>query len=856
MNVTAEKYVEALLLDDYRVAIDPASTMIGGAWQGKTAAGVPCPWDPDSIRFFYERTCELKNPFILDIGANTGIYCLLPVANPQITGFAFEPNPKAYKLLQNNLCLNGLQEHIRTMPIALSNESGSVTLKIPASGVDSGLANIGRPKRFDRWEEICVPTDTLDNVADRKAIPRIDLVKIDTEGCELFVLQGGERLIRQHQPGILIEFEERNTAQFGYHPNEIVRLLDSWGYSFTKISDCDAYFYRKGTPAPLLSHRSGVVRCKSTRVHHVAVSAPAPRPVALCEPQIGVERPRREMKPHSDSSVVGAGCSPKANIDAVAVRPDRPIVLISSCEDAHRTGDARYNGGLKLYNLWVKLLRQHGFQACIVTHDGRYTKWMLEHQPHVSISQVSQWKQADLPLRFLTGWAQAAEFIDLAETVYFYDCELNYTCGPHFDRFKEMVEKGKIVRLATNSRTQQAWHMSQWQRPVSLINEWCDPEYWYDSPERRVPMRIGFMNEGAHTAEHVAVIEKACRKAAVETSFVLIQGDEEQVAQAMRTCDLFLGLNLGKHPLWGEGCPRSPHEALRSGCVVVAYDVLGNREYLLPNFSGLLVPRGNADEMAGQVVRLLRDSGLKEQLRQQGLALAKATFSPGTCWPSVRDFLGLREPAYREPLDVAAMSRQTIEELLGGRAYIGEEEIEVLGRYAKASTRLLEIGAAYGSSSFVLLATSPAHARVWSVDPFVQDSRGSFCATARSCHANVVRALEGAGWSAAVSKWTMMIAESEQASATWEKRGEALDFLFIDGDHRYEAVRRDFENWQRFVAKGGHILLHDSRRLPGTPDHVFNRGWQGPTRLAQELTGDRRVELVDEAFSLSVFRKH
>ena len=82
-----------------------------------------------------------------------------------------------------------------------------------------------------------------------------------------------------------------------------------------------------------------------------------------------------------------------------------------------------------------------------------------------------------------------------------------------------------------------------------------------------------------------------------------------------------------------------------------------------------------------------------------------------------------------------------------------------------------------------------------------------------------------------------------------------LDFLFIDGDHNYEAVRKDFEDWASLVQPGGFILIHDSRREAGTPDHVFNRGWQGPTLLVDELQEDARVELLEQAFSLSVFRK-
>jgi len=39
--------------------------------------------------------------------------------------------------------------------------------------------------------------------------------------------------------------------------------------------------------------------------------------------------------------------------------------------------------------------------------------------------------------------------------------------------------------------------------------------------------------------------------------------------------------------------------------------------------------------------------------------------------------------------------------------------------------------------------------------------------------------------------------------------GRPVDFLFLDGDHRYESVRRDFELYEPLVRPGGIIALHD-----------------------------------------------
>jgi len=52
--------------------------------------------------------------------------------------------------------------------------------------------------------------------------------------------------------------------------------------------------------------------------------------------------------------------------------------------------------------------------------------------------------------------------------------------------------------------------------------------------------------------------------------------------------------------------------------------------------------------------------------------------------------------------------------------------------------------------------------------------------------------------------------------------GESLDFLFIDGDHTYDGVKKDFEIYGRYVRKNGIIAFHDivpgpSERVGGVP---------------------------------------
>jgi Methyltransferase domain len=60
--------------------------------------------------------------------------------------------------------------------------------------------------------------------------------------------------------------------------------------------------------------------------------------------------------------------------------------------------------------------------------------------------------------------------------------------------------------------------------------------------------------------------------------------------------------------------------------------------------------------------------------------------------------------------------------------------------------------------------------------------------------------------------------EMQQAVSSYCDR---FDLIFIDGDHRYEGVKRDFENFRPLLSKRGVILFHDV-----DPDHVF-KGREG-----------------------------
>ena len=198
-------------------------------------------------------------------------------------------------------------------------------------------------------------------------------------------------------------------------------------------------------------------------------------------------------------------------------------------------------------------------------------------------------------------------------------------------------------------------------------------------------------------------------------------------------------------------------------------------------------------------------------------------------------------------------TRGELQTLMADRAYLHDLEVPCLARYAEQATGVIvEIGCAFGGSTALFLAHMAPTASVHSIDPFVRDSMRQFQASQRRCTRNVRDVLKRLGLEERLKHWRLHTAFSHDAIAGWS---DPIDVLFIDGDHRYDAVKRDFDDWTPVVRTGGFILFHDSRkRSTSTPDQ-FDRGWDGPTRFVEGLRRSTVVEFVEAVHSISVFRK-
>ena len=172
---------------------------------------------------FHQRIRRLTGRAAMDIGANIGSYTL-PLARRFKVVTAFEPNEVHCRLLRLNVSLNKLR-NVRVYEVALSDTDGTMPMYIRSGGATSldekhyGLA-------YDRV--FPVKTVRLDDFLSK--FQGLDFIKMDAEGLELRILQGGLQLISIQMPTIALEVHRPRIAHNGSCTCSVCDWLRGLGY--------------------------------------------------------------------------------------------------------------------------------------------------------------------------------------------------------------------------------------------------------------------------------------------------------------------------------------------------------------------------------------------------------------------------------------------------------------------------------------------------------------------------------------------------------------------------------------------------------------------------------------------------
>jgi len=168
-----------------------------------------------------------KGDIVLDIGSNIG---LLTLKSSSLVGdeghvYSFEANPKIANFQRSNIKLNKF-ENITLTNSAIGNKTGTVRF------IDS-LEDDTMNKVDFSDSALEVKIDKIDNIISNCTI---NLLKVDVEGFELFVLEGAKKVLTSTEC-IFFEVCNQNFEKFGYTSVDLFNLLNSYNFDIFRIED-------------------------------------------------------------------------------------------------------------------------------------------------------------------------------------------------------------------------------------------------------------------------------------------------------------------------------------------------------------------------------------------------------------------------------------------------------------------------------------------------------------------------------------------------------------------------------------------------------------------------------------------
>lgn len=171
---------------------------------------------------------------VVDVGANVGYVSAiaLGLVGRQGQVHAFEPVPQYADRLRQ-VQQDNPRHALHINPVALSNQPGTATIcvtNLPNIGWNTMVPQFMRPDTVAA--EVEVPVTTLDHYLEHTPIPRLRLIKIDTEGYEFPILQGLKQSLQTlpDRPILIVEVAPTAYPSLGSSLEALAALMQDLGY--------------------------------------------------------------------------------------------------------------------------------------------------------------------------------------------------------------------------------------------------------------------------------------------------------------------------------------------------------------------------------------------------------------------------------------------------------------------------------------------------------------------------------------------------------------------------------------------------------------------------------------------------
>jgi FkbM family methyltransferase len=174
----------------------------------------------------------------MDIGANIG-HMTLHLARkvgPSGKVFAFEPVPHIYQKLQNNIKRNSFENIVSAYELALSNQTGMATIGYADNLIENqGMGSLVNIKNDVVTYQRQIQTKTIDEFVREMKIKGVDFLKIDIQGAEILLLDGGKEVFSSLSPDLVIEISPSDLACCGHSPHDLIDRLMNYNYKIYEI---------------------------------------------------------------------------------------------------------------------------------------------------------------------------------------------------------------------------------------------------------------------------------------------------------------------------------------------------------------------------------------------------------------------------------------------------------------------------------------------------------------------------------------------------------------------------------------------------------------------------------------------
>lgn len=178
---------------------------------------------------------------ILDVGVNIGQTLIsIKSLNPKWEYIGFEPNPNCVYYVNKLIKANNFS-NTSILPFAISNKIEGLDLYLNHE-TDSTATTLEafRPKHYEQGFKELVMSFDLDSLTKNYLnINKIDILKIDIEGSELFALKGAKVMIELYKPIIICEvLDTHSTETLANHKKRLQsleKLLNEMNYKVYQI---------------------------------------------------------------------------------------------------------------------------------------------------------------------------------------------------------------------------------------------------------------------------------------------------------------------------------------------------------------------------------------------------------------------------------------------------------------------------------------------------------------------------------------------------------------------------------------------------------------------------------------------